>query len=180
MGIAKLVQRSEFNSRGESATSATTYTGVPMRRFDELPRMDANTKASILGAAAAGAVAGKRMSKNIEEKGHPFSHCEVKPLNLWQRICEHFGVTHIVDWTPGSAGLAIGATGAMEYEGLAANEIHCRWLDSTLDLVVKYIASKDKVFANKLGGDDDFAEEVAEYFGGTLLEARRYLEPDRG
>ena len=128
--------------------------------------------------AAVGAVAGKRVSQHIEEKGHPFSHCEVKPLNLWQRICEHFGVTHIVDLTPGSAGLAIAATGAMEYEGVAANEIHCRWLDSTLDLVVKYIASKDKVFAHKLGGDDDFAEKVAEYFGGTLLEARRYLEPE--
>ena len=114
-GLAKLVQRSEFNSCGEGATSATTYTGVPMHRFDELPRMDADTKANILGVAAAGAVAGKRMSKNIEEKGHPFSHCEVKPLNLWQRICEHFGVTHIVDFTPGSAGLAIAATGAMEY-----------------------------------------------------------------
>ena len=177
-GIGKLVQRSEFNSCGGSATSATTYTGVPMRRLDELPRMDADTKANILGVAAAGAVAGKRMSKNIEEKGHPFSHCEVKPLNLWQRICEHFGVTHIVDFTPGSAGLAIAATGAMEYEGVAANEIHCRWLDSTLDLVVKYIASKDKVFANKLGGDDDFAQKVAEYFGGTMLEARRYLEPE--
>ena len=58
-GIAKLVQRSEFNSCGESATSAATYTGVPMRRFDDLPRMDADSKASILGAAAAGAVAGK-------------------------------------------------------------------------------------------------------------------------
>ena len=87
-------------------------------------------------------------------------------------------MTHIVDLTPGSAGLAIAATGAMEYEGVAANEIHCRWLDSTLDLVVKYLASTDKVFANKLGGDDDFAEKVAEYFGGTLLEARRYLEPE--
>jgi len=177
-GLAKLVQRSEFNSCGESATSATTYTGVPMRRFDELPRMDADSKASILGAAAAGAVAGKRLSQNIAEKGHPFSHCEVKPLNLWQRICEHHGVTHIVDFSPGSAGLAIAATGAMEYEGVASNEIHCRWLDSTLDLVVKYLASKDKVFANKLGGDDDFAEKVAQYFAGTLLEARRYLEPE--
>ena len=66
----------------------------------------------------------------------------------------------------------------MEYDGVATNEIHCRWLDSTLDLVVKYLASKDEVFANKLGGDDDFAEKVAQYFGGTLLEARRYLEPE--
>ena len=71
-GIAKLVQRTEFNSCGGSATSATTYTGVPMRRFDELPRMDADSKSSILGAAAAGAFAGKRMSQNSEEKDHPF------------------------------------------------------------------------------------------------------------
>ena len=66
----------------------------------------------------------------------------------------------------------------MEYEGVASNDIHCSWLYSTLDLVVKYLASKDKVLVNKIGGDDDFAEKVAEYFGGTLLEARRYLEPE--
>ena len=65
----------------------------------------------------------------------------------------------------------------MEYEGVATNEIHCSWLDPTLALVVKYLASKDKVFAQKLVGDDDFAEKVAQYFSGTLLEARRYLEP---
>ena len=70
------------------------------------------------------------------------------------------------------------AAGAMEYEGVATNEIHCSWLDPTLALVVKYLASKDKVFAQKLRGDDDFAEKVAQYFSGTLLEARRYLEPE--
>ena len=174
----KLVERSEFNACGEGATSATTYTGVPMRRLNELPRMEYDCKAEILGAAAASGVRGKRINQNIQEKGHPFSHCEVKPLNLWQRICAHQGVTHIVDFSPESAGLAIAAAGAMEYEGAASNEIHCRWLDSTLDLVVKYIASKDKVFANKLGGDDDFAGKVTQYFSGTLLEARRYLEPE--
>ena len=66
-GIAKLVQRSEFNACGEGATSATTYTGVPMRRLNELPRMEADCKAGILGAAAAGAVVGKGICQNIEE-----------------------------------------------------------------------------------------------------------------
>ena len=66
----------------------------------------------------------------------------------------------------------------MEYEGVAANEIHCGWLDSTLDLVVKYLASQDKVYAKKFGGDDEFVEKVTQYFGGTLMEARRYLEPE--
>ena len=61
---------------------------------------------------------------------------------------------------------------------MATSEIHCSWLDSTLDLVVKYLASKDNVFAKKVGGDDDFAGKVTQYFGGTLSEARRYLEPE--
>ena len=50
-----------------------------MRRFGELPRMGGDSKASTLGAAAAGAVVGKRVAENIEEKTHPFSQCEIKP-----------------------------------------------------------------------------------------------------
>ena len=66
----------------------------------------------------------------------------------------------------------------MEYEGVAANETHCSWLDSTLDLVVKYLAGRDKGLAKKLGGDDEFVEKVGQYFSGTVLEARRYLESE--
>ena len=143
--------RDILHSHRHTATSATTCTGVPMRRLSELPRMDGDSKAGILGAAAAGAVMGKRVQRDIDEKGHPFSLCEVKPLNLWQRICEHHGVTHIVDFSPGSAGLSIAAAGAMEYEGVAANEVHCAWLDSTLDLVVKYFAGQDENLAKSWG-----------------------------
>ena len=149
-----------------------------MRRLNKLPRMEADCKAGILGAAAAGAVVGKRISQNIDEKGHPFSQCEVKPLNLWQRICEHHGVTHIVDFSPGSAGLATAVAGTMDYEGVATNDMHCSWLDSTLDLVVKYLAATNQVFAKHLGCDDDFVEKVVQYVAGTLMEARRYLEPE--
>ena len=87
-------------------------------------------------------------------------------------------MTHIVDFSPGSGGLAIAAAGAVEYEGVAANQEHCSWLDSNLDLVVKYLASTDKEFAKKLGANDEFGEKVVQYFAGTLLEARRYLEPE--
>ena len=87
-------------------------------------------------------------------------------------------MTHIVDFSPGSGGLAIAAAGAVEYEGVAANQEHCSWLDSNLDLVVKYLASTDKEFAKKLGANDEFGEKVVQYFAGTLMEARRYLEPE--
>ena len=66
----------------------------------------------------------------------------------------------------------------MDYEGVATNDLHCSWLDSTLDLVVKYFASTDKEFAKKLGANDEFGETVVQYFAGTLMEARRYLEPE--
>ena len=176
-GASKLVQRAEFNSCGEISTSSTTYTGVPVRRFSELPRMNHETKASILGVGADGSVKSKRVQKDIEDKGHPFSFCEVKPLNLWQRICEHHQVTHIVDFSAGSAALAIAASGAMEYEGVAANPEHCAWLDTTLDRCVMYMAGKDKEVANNFGGYDEFMEKMGKYFAGTMMEARRLMEP---
>ena len=43
----KIAQRAEFNSCGEISTASTTYTGVPVRRYCELPRMDYDTKSAI-------------------------------------------------------------------------------------------------------------------------------------
>ena len=60
---------------------------------------------------------------------------------------------------------------------IAANEMHREWLDSTLDRCVMYLAGQDKEFAKGLGGDDEFSEKVQKYFAGTMMEARRLLEP---
>ena len=176
-GGTRVFHRAEFNACGESSTASTTYTCVPVRRYSELPRMANESKTAILGAAASGAVKGKRVQADIDEKGHPFSHCEVKPLNLLQRICEHNQVTHIVDFAAGSGALAVAVAGSMQYEGVAANEVHRDWLDSTLDLCVNYLAGKDDEFTKKLGGDEAFCAKVSKYFSGTMMEARRWLEP---
>ena len=41
-----------------------------------------------------------------------------------------------------------------------------------------YMAGKDAVFTKSLGVvDEDQAAKIAKYFGGTLMEARRILEP---
>ena len=139
--------------------------------------MDVDTKAQCVGVAASGAVPNRRVQKDIEAHGHPYSHAEVKPLPIWQRICEHHGVTHIVDFAAGSGALAIAAAGAIEYDGIAANEAHCQWLNSTLDRCVMYLAGKEKEFAKRLGGDDAFMAKVEKFFGGVVLDARRLLEP---
>ena len=89
-------------------------------------------------------------------------------------------MTHIVDFSPGSAALAVAASGAMQYEGVAANEEHQKWLDSILDRCVMYMVGKDKDVATKLGGDAEFITKVEKYFAGTMMEARRFLEPIEG
>ena len=141
--------------------------------------MDYATKVSVLGVGASGAVNRPRVQKDIEENGHPFSHCEAKPIAFWQRICEHHQVTHIVDFCPGSGALAIAASGAVEYEGIAGNDAHCHWLDATLDRCIMYMAGQDKRVTKNLGGDDSFAAKVEKYLSGTMMEARRMLEPRR-
>ena len=87
----------------------------------------------------------------------------MKPISFWQTIMEHHKVTHIVDFTPGSGALAVAASGAMEYEGIAGNNANRDWLDEG--------------YAEQLGGDEGFVEKASKYFGGTMMEARRLLEP---
>ena len=60
----------------------------------------------------------------MKSEAPPFSMFEVKPLNLLQRLFEHFGVTHVVDFAAGSAAMAIAAAGAQDYAGIAANSEH--------------------------------------------------------
>jgi len=139
--------------------------------------MDYDTKSTILGVTASGVNPRKRMQKDTEKNGHPFSHFEVKPIGLWQRLSEHFGITHIVDFTPGSAALAIAASGAVEYDGIAVNDAHRDWLDSICDRCVMYMAVRDREFSKGLYDEPDFVDKVEKYFGGTMMEARKLMEP---
>ena len=179
-GPRKVVHRAEYNSCGESSSAATTYTGIKMRRFSELPRMLYDAKASIVGALACDPQprSKSRLQEDIDERGHPYSHNEVKPIHFWQSIMEHHKVTHIVDFTPGSGALAVAASGYCSYEGLAANEEHQKWLDAIVDRCVMYKAGHEQGYSEKLGMDAEFVGTASKYFGGTMMEAaRRMLMP---
>ena len=147
-----------------------------MRRYSELPRMDYDTKASIMGAAASALPKSERVVQNIEKRGHPFSWFEVKPVTLEQRFFEHLGVTHIVDFTP-SVSRAIAAAGAIEYEGLCCKQEHADWCDATVDKILEYIAGKDPAFTRQLGAEEEFADRCLHFFSNTMLDARRWVDP---
>ena len=78
--------------------------------------------------------------------------------------------------------MAVAASGAMQYEGIAGNDAHRDWLDSIVDRRVMYKAGHEEGYAEQLGGDADFVGKARKYFGGagTTLEARRLLMPDVG
>ena len=175
-----VVERSTYNGGGEKSSAWTSYSGIPIRRLCELPRMAYAVKQSILGPDAAGSLRGmKRVQKDIDLREHPFSLSEVKPLALWQNLLEHLGITHIVDFTPGSGGLAIVAAGAAKYDGLAAGAKHKEWLDTVVDQCIAYKVARDKTYGEVVLGDrfKSFSALPANYFSGTILQARRMLEP---
>ena len=98
-------------------------------------------------------------------------------MPLWQRLCGHHSVTHVVDFTPGSAALAIAASGAMQYEGIAAEDEHQKWMDSILDRCIMYLVGQDPKVCENLGGDAEFTEKVKKFFAGSMQEAKRYMKP---
>ena len=40
-----------------------------------------------------------------------------------------------------------------------------------------YLVGQDQKVCESLGGDAEFAEKVKKFFGGSMQEAQRYLEP---
>ena len=176
-GKEKVQHREDFNTCGENSTTSTLYTAIPMRRFRQLPRMQEGTKMSILGGTATGVIDGKRLQRDIVDNGHPYSWAETKPVSLLQRLCQHLQLTHIVDFTPGSAALAAAVAGEMQYEGIASVEEHQQWLDNTMDRCFLYLVAKHPQLVTELGGDTDLQEKVARFFNAQTMPDSRYIEP---
>ena len=69
----------------------------------------------------------------------------------------------------------------MNLEGIAANDAHRDWLDSIVDRCVMYKAGHEQGYAkDTLGGDPEFVAKASRYFGGTMMDARRWLMPGAG
>ncbi|CAK0885703.1 unnamed protein product [Prorocentrum cordatum] len=178
-GSRKVAHRSVFSSRGETSSAAAACTGISARRFSELPRMCHDAKASALGAASCAAHDSKhvRLQGGADEKGHSFSHNEVKPISFWQTIMEHREVTRVVEFTPGSGASAAAASVAVECEGIAGNAARGDWLNSIVDRRAMHRAGHEDGRAEQLGGDADIVEKAGKFFGGATMEARRSLMP---
>ena len=70
-GQRHLVARNLFTKSGESTNFSRSYTGVPFRNLAEIPRLQAEAKANILGPSATGTIAKTRVEREVAERGHP-------------------------------------------------------------------------------------------------------------
>ena len=175
----KLQARSSFSVCGETTTNAQTYTGVPIRRVQELPRMDESTWRLVHKTSAVGDVRRRRAKKELEA-GIPFSWFETKSIEFLEEFFKHLGATHIVDLTAGSGALAVAAVGAkIKYVGFASSDTHQQWLDSVLDRASLYMCSKENRCA-AFGADKTLCDEVKAHFAGAIMEASRFMEPKKG
>ena len=66
--------------------------------------------------------------------------------------------------------MAVAASGAMQYEGIAGNDAHRDWLDSIVDGCAMCKAGHEEGYAEQLGGDAEFVGKASKYFGGTMME----------
>ena len=98
-------------------------------------------------------------------------------MALWQRVMGHHQVTHATDLSAGSGALAIAASGAFQYHGAAANDVHAQWLDATVGRCSMHMVGSDEAHARALGGGDEMVANAKRCFGGTMMEARRFLQP---
>ena len=170
-GQRKVVARDLFTKCGESTNFSRSYSGVPFRNIAEIPRCTEAQKRDILGMAAVGAFDKQRVMMEVAEQGHPLFWGEWKPVSLFATLCRDFGVTTVVDMTPGSGAASIASLYCkVHYRGFCNNAAHKDWLLGHLRRVfVAIVMNKD------VKADDNLVKNVSKYLRRAAEVARQLL-----
>ena len=173
-GQRKLIARDLFTKSGESTNFSRSYTGVPFRNLNEIPRLTDAGKKQMLGASAVGAFARERVAKEIKDRGHPYSWAEWKPVRLFSTFCRDLEATDIVDATPGSGAAALAAMyNDIPYFGICYNEAQFAWL---MDLFRKAFLAL--VADKKIPVEKEVMQNVNQYLQRTAEAAKQLLPKD--
>ena len=159
-----------FSACCEETTHAGTYSKVPARAWERLPRMTLEDKEKIVGADMP--VYAPEYFEKLKS-GHPLFVQEAKEVDMWLAIFTDLNVTHVSDVAAGSGAAAMAAAVLqISYEGFAMNAEHLSWLDRILNKAMFAIVAdgKDEESMSIQG-------EVNQYFTAIIEEARDYMRP---
>ena len=161
--------RKHYNACKESSTHNTSYTGVPVRQFQSLPRMSLQAKEEILGVTLPAYK--EEVVAACGARGHPLFAQEVKDVDFFAAMFDDYNIDHVWDLSIGSCAAACAAAAlGINYEGVAMNEKHASWCERIMDKAMfAIIADSDDSEDKKL------REDLRSFFGPLIEEARQYL-----
>jgi len=126
----KVTERSDFNLTGEENSHDATYSGVPIRNRNSLPRLNHDEREEIIGQSPvppAGLF-------DVAGRGHPFSWYEKKPISWYKTFLIEIAAHLVIDLTPGSGAMARACLDeGIQYVGVCRSQQHSSWLENILN-----------------------------------------------
>jgi len=169
-----LVARDMFTNCGESTNFSRSYTGVLYRNLVEIPRLTADAKQKITGVSAVGDIQRLRVTKEVNEKGHPLLWSEWKPVTLYSTLYRDFQVADVVDLTPGSGAACLAALwSSISYIGLCSGQEHQKWLQDLLQRM--FIAM---LMTKKVSAAPELVQNITTYLKFAAEQAKLMLPRD--
>ena len=171
-----LKSRTTGTAAGEATTHDNTYTKVPVRPLQSLPRLTLEAKKDIVGGEVS------EIAKGAAKKGHPLFWQEFKSLKLCVSVLNDFHISHVFDLSPGSGVMAIAcAMEGIAYAGVCGNEAHQKWVHGIMDMATLAVESEPKTETRNPVTKQEkeralqLAAKLKEHFGTAVAEAKKML-----
>ena len=156
--------RENFNVLGESSTHDITYSGIPKRSRQAMPRITEEDKKSIFDGS-------QNQAHGVPDallQAFPnpvLFWQESKPVELFEQLLLDFDIRVVFDVSPGSGCLAEAALRlGICYVGVTTKATHAKWLGNVMDRVaMSHVVTPGRPCYLK-----DVAADVQTYFGAML------------
>lgn len=167
--VIKAKPRPCFTACGEVSTHSQTYSAVPKRSLETLPRLQKEEKQTMIGEHV------EDLNSGLTERattGHALFWNEVRSVGLLSQMLSDFGIAHVVDLSPSSGALAAAAAmNHVTYDGFCFNDMHKQWLEGVMDRVMlKVLTEKDVP-----NHDNGFSEDIKKYFAASVADAEKLI-----
>ena len=171
--VIKAKPRSCFSVGGETTTHSQTYSAVPKRSLESLPRLQASEKQSMIRNELEEL---PKSMADVASTGHALFWSEAKTVGLLSQLLSDFGAAHVADFSPASGALAAAAAmNHLTYDGFCFNDMHKQWLEGVLDRAMLRVLTDSGVPNNGQG----FADDIRKYFSVSIEDAEELISSEK-
>jgi hypothetical protein len=171
--------RAAFSACGEKNSHTQTYTGVPWRHVNTLPRMSISVKDDVTGIPSPAYQ--QSVIEETRKIGHPLFWQEVFHVEWYINFFKDTNACRVFDLAIGSTAAACAAAYlGIPYEGIAMSKKHAIWGNNIMDKAIFFILKMREIPKDSNGKKDPDAvklqADLAAYFKDKVEEGRKYIE----